>query len=178
MEHISPGPSCAIFKISRQIRYRVLYSRVRLLAFGAHLARPVVCSLQSERIHEPEGTSQQPAARIQELCSFTWTRFESTSWEAESVNPFVRNTHADADRRAVNGRAELAGAQGVNRSSERRCKMQTLLPNHGPCVRHHRPNIDQARNKLARCDVQPFDRNGIGNANPRAERRRRLGTRN
>jgi hypothetical protein len=47
---------------------------------------------------------------IQELCSFTWTRFESTSWEAESVNPFVRNTYADAYRRAENWFAALAGA--------------------------------------------------------------------
>ena len=49
MEHRSPGPSCDLFKISRKIRYRVLYNRVRLLAFGAHLARPVVCSFQKSR---------------------------------------------------------------------------------------------------------------------------------
>ena len=43
MEHISPGPLCALFKLSRKIRYRVLYTRVRLLACGAQLARPVMC---------------------------------------------------------------------------------------------------------------------------------------
>ena len=95
------------------MRYRVLYNRVRLLAFGAHLARPVVCSLQSERIHEPEGTSQQPAARIQELCSFTWTRIESTSWEAEHVNPIVRNTLEHAYRRAEHGLADQLASQPV-----------------------------------------------------------------
>ena len=97
--------------------------------------------------------------------------FNAKRKSGRMCEPFVRNTHAAADRRAENGREEIAGAQCVNRSSEMRRKMQTLLPNHGPVVRHHRPNIDQARNKLARCDVQPFDRNGIVIGNPRAEKK-------
>ena len=64
----------------------------------------------------------------------------------------------------------------VNRSSEMRCKKQTLLPNHGAVLRQHRINIDQARNKLSMSMVQPFDRNGIDNGNPRAETMRLTST--
>ena len=48
VEHISPGPSCAPFKISPRIGYRVLYMIVRLRAFGTQFVRPVVSPLQKK----------------------------------------------------------------------------------------------------------------------------------